>query len=679
MPKVNQTSPVSTIPFVGPTYAKRLAKLGIETVEDLINHFPTRYEDYSLISPISKIQPGETVTIQGQIIEIKNVFTKYGKRLTRAEIADETSSIEVIWYNQVFLTKTLKNGLLVNLSGKAGNFNSKTVLVSPQYEILRDSKKTIHTGRLVPIYPETYGISSKWLRSRLAPLLDATIPGIEEYLPDKIRSSNSLLPLKEAVYQIHFPDNQETAQMARERLAFDELFLIQLASQKRKIEWGKEVVGKKFLINQEKVLGLINSLPFTLTNGQRKAIREILSDLSLQKPMNRLLEGDVGSGKTVVAAIAMYIACLNNFKSALMAPTEILANQHFATIRALLKQFGIRVSLETSSKKLASKEKNWDIIVGTHALLSKNLKLENLGLIVIDEQQRFGVAQRALLKEKGINPHLLTMTATPIPRTIALTLYGELDLSYLDELPIGRKSVKTWVVPNEKRQSAYQWIEKQITKTGSQAFIICPLIEESDTLDSVRAVTKEYENLKKVIFPKIKIGLLHGRMKTKEKDKTLSDFRRGKTDLLVATPVVEVGLDIPNATIMMIEAAERFGLAQLHQLRGRVGRGKKQSFCLLFTENNSSGVLQRLKYLETRNVGAELAEIDLELRGPGEIYGTKQHGFLNLRIAKLTDTSLIEKTRTEAKRLLSDNPSLSGFPLLNNALKKLKIEKLAPN
>lgn len=668
------STPIQKIYMIGSTYTKRLERLDIKTVENLICHFPHRYEDYSQVFQINQVRAGETVTIQGTVIQIKNEYTKTGKKIQKGIVSDGTSSIEMVWFNQPFLTKTIEVGGQYNFSGKADWFGHKVVLVSPEYE--SQKKETIHTGRLVPIYPETYGVSSKWLRSRIAPLLKECSNLLLEYLPPSILGANQLMDYKSAVWQIHFPANKNQAELAKRRLAFDELFLIQLASLKRKQEWNKEVVGHRLFVDQEKVLEFITSLPFRLTTAQMKASREILSDLSKTHPMNRLLEGDVGSGKTVVAAISMYIVFLNGFKSVLMAPTEILASQHYSTLKTLLEPFGIKVSLITGARK---EKGDFDVIVGTHALLSMDLQPSKIGLVVIDEQHRFGVEQRASLKKMGISPHLLTMTATPIPRTVALTLYGELDLSFLDEMPKGRTKVKTWVVPPEKREGAYNWIRNRVKGTGEQAFIICPLIEESETLTSVRAATKEYERLQKDVFPDLRLGILHGRMKSKEKETVLATFRSGNLDLLVATPVVEVGIDIPGATIMMIETTDRFGLATLHQLRGRVGRRTLQSYCLLFTESTSPKTLKRLKAMEKIYMGAQLAELDLKTRGPGEIYGTRQHGIPDLRVASLTDFSLIEKTKATAWEVLRQDPDFSQFPLLRQKLEKFTIKEVSPD
>jgi ATP-dependent DNA helicase RecG len=432
------------------------------------------------------------------------------------------------------------------------------------------------------------------------------------------------------------------------------------------------------MIDQEKISQFIADLPFILTKAQNKSIKEILSDLAYEKPMNRLLQGDVGSGKTVVAAIAMYVAYLNGLKSALMAPTEILALQHAKTIKSMLEPLGLRISTQTGSTK--EKVDKPDILIGTHALLHQDMP-KDLALLVVDEQHRFGVEQRAKLLKAKKTPHLLSMTATPIPRTVALTVYGELELSIIDEMPKGRKQIKTWVVPKKKRAGAYDWIEKQIRKDRIQAFVVCPLIEESESesTSEVKSAEQEYEYLKNEVYPKLKLGLLHGRMKARDKGDIVDKFRSKQVDVLVSTPVIEVGIDIPNATIMLIEGAERFGLAQLHQLRGRVGRGEKQSFCLLFTSTQYFEDMERLKAMETNDSGFKLAELDLELRGPGEMYGVKQHGFSKLRVAKFSDKSLIDKTNKMAKELIGDDPNLDNYPKLEAKLNSLLNRQVEPN
>ncbi len=684
-------------------YASRLEKLGIFTLEDFLYHIPFRYDDFSLVVKIGSLQPGEVVTVQGTVEEIKNIYTKGGKKLQRGIIADDTGKIEVAWFNQPFIPKVLHAGDNVALSGRVIDFNHKITLESPEYEVIREGAETLHTGRLVPIYPETKGVSSKWLRRQTYKLLQNEKQNILEYIPSSLLEQYKYPNLYDSLLQVHFPRKLEDVLAARWRLGFNELFLLQLASAKRKQEWEKNLKGHKFSFDKHKkaIETFWNSLPFQLTQAQIKALHQIFADLASEKPMNRLLEGDVGSGKTVVGAIAMYLAHLNGFQSVLMAPTEILAGQHYSTINNLLSPLGVKVSLVTGSKKLekskAVKGKEtsivnrktanvtdtgivtenltpYNILIGTHAVLSKNINFDRLGLVVIDEQQRFGVEQRAIIKAKGKNPHLLTMTATPIPRTIALTIYGDLDLSVLDELPKGRKLIKTWLVPEEKRVNGYTWIKKQIHETDSQVFIICPFIEESENMQTVKAATKEFERLQKEVFPDLRLGMLHGRMKGKEKDAILDEFRNKKFDILVATPVVEVGIDIPNATIIVIEASERFGLSQLHQLRGRVGRGDKQSYCLLFTESTNPQTIQRLKAMETSNIGSELAELDLKLRGPGDIYGTAQHGSHQLKIASFSDFPLIEKARNAAKDIF---PKIEEYPALQQKLKAITSQAIS--
>lgn len=672
------STPVEKLFMVGPIYARRLKKLGIQTAEDLLYHFPFRHIDYSLIWPIKKIQPGQIVSVKGQVISMKNEYTSRGKRIQKARIEDQSGETEAVWFNQPFLIKTIKPGMKINLSGKADWFGPRLVLISPEYEIEK-KEKTIHTGRLVPVYHETSGLSSKWLRSRIVPLLSQLLPKVEDFLPPKVKKGNDLIDLPYAIEQIHFPKSKKELIKAKNRLGFDELFLIQMAALIRKKHWQEKSLAYKLAVDQGKILTFLSQLPFELTQAQKRTTREILTDLGKDQPMNRLLEGDVGSGKTVVAALAIYVAFLNQTQAALMAPTEILAIQHYHTLNQLLKPLGVKIELLTGSQR--KKVKNFDLSVGTHALIHKRAQFSNLGLAIIDEQHRFGVGQRAKLIQKGKTPHILTMTATPIPRTITLTLYGDLDLSVIDELPPGRQKVKTWVVPPQKRDRAYAWIHSQIKNTPHQAFIICPLIEESthETLTSVRAATSEYRRLQKKIFPDLKLGLLHGKMKGKEKEKILAAFKKGRLDILVATPVVEVGIDIPTATIMMIEGAERFGLAQLHQLRGRVGRSLDQSYCLVFTEIQGKKIIKRLKALEKTNLGMELAEIDLQLRGPGEIYGTRQHGFFDLKIASFADLDLIKKTKKAALSLIKDSPRLKKYPLLKTKLKRYTIKAVQPN
>lgn len=668
---------IDKLPSVGPILRARLKRLNIFTIGDLLFHVPFRYENYTLLAEIKSVQPGEIATIKGTVEEIKNQYITRFRTIQKASINDGTGILNVTWFNQPFLVKNIKKGDLISLSGKIDTYKSLPILESPEYEVLESQDSpTLHTGRLVPIYPETRGLSSKWLRRIISTVLQIQKQNLFEYIPYSIIKNNDFMGFIEALEQIHFPKTLENAARARQRLAFDELFLTQLTAILRRNSWKKSLVGKPFHISKFKkeIADFWGKLPFELTNAQKRATREIFADLASRHPMNRLLEGDVGSGKTVVASVAMYVSFLNGFQSVLMAPTQILAEQHYVTISNLLAQFKVKVDLLTGSSRKGKME--IDILVGTHALINKNLNFERLGLVVIDEQQRFGVEQRALIRNKGKNPHFLTMTATPIPRTVALALYGDLDLSYLDEMPKERKKVKTWLVPPEKRPAAYKWISSELKTHNSQLFIICPFIEESETLITVRAAVNEFERLKKEIFSGSVLGLLHGKLKVKEKSNTIENFKEGKIDILVATPVVEVGIDVPNATIIIIEGADRFGLAQLHQLRGRVGRREKQSYCLLFTESKSEYTNKRLSSLTTMHVGAQLSELDLKLRGPGEIYGTRQHGIPTLKIASFSDFPLIEKTRKEAEIIF---PKLSNFPLLQQKLKAYTIQPVSPD
>lgn len=667
-------TPVSSAGRTMKMYASRLEKLGIFKLGDFLQHIPSRYDDLSLISPINKIQSGEVVTVQGNLVKIRNVFTKRGKKLQEATVEDGTGELDILWFNQPYITKVLNSGDKVSFSGRVEKNGNHLLLAAPEYELLNGGP-TLHTGRLVPIYPETKGISSKWLRRQVYKIMHENGERLSEYLPYSILEQQKLIGYKQAIEQIHFPDSLEQTERARSRLAFDEVFLLQLSSSLRKFQWKKKASGNTFAIKKfEKEIQIFwELLPFELTGAQRKVIHAIFEDMEKPQPMNRLVQGDVGSGKTVVAATAMYLTFLNGYQSVLLAPTQILAEQHFRTIQKLLSSFSITVELVTGNIK--PKTPDFDILVGTHAALSEKIQFKKLGFVAIDEQQRFGVEQRSLIRGKGNNPHVLTMTATPIPRTVALTLYGELDLSVIDEMPKGRKVVKTWLVPNTKRESGYKWIEGKI-KEGDQAFIVCPFIEESESNTTIKAATKEFERLQKDVFPKRKLALLHGKMKAKEKDEILQAFKNKQFDILVATPVVEVGIDIPNATVIVIEASERFGLAQLHQLRGRVGRGDKQSFCLLYTESPNLQTINRLKSLEKIYNGAELAELDLKIRGAGDIYGTQQSGWRMLKIASFSDIALIERAKIEAERIAEN---LEKYPLLQEKIAQISASQVAPD
>ncbi|MBI4036059.1 ATP-dependent DNA helicase RecG [Candidatus Daviesbacteria bacterium] len=656
-------TPLDQLIGIGPGLSYKLKKLNLNTVEDLIYHFPFRYDDFSAIKSSTEAQIGEIVTLQGEIWSIKNIFTRYGKVLTQAIFNDGQSPVALTWFNQSWLTKQIKTGDRLQISGKLSKYKGKLSIMAPKWEKqLPTSNVGIHTGRLVPIYPETEGLTSKWVRTKIDQLLPQIENQIQDPLPNFIQ--DKMLDLPEAVKKIHFPQNYEDVQKAQERLGFDELFYISLATQKTRLAWREKPTVPPLQMYPNALEEFIKKLPFDLTNAQKKVIDEVLEDLKKDQPMNRMIQGEVGSGKTVVAAVIIYLLHLNNLKTLFMAPTEILAFQHFSTISRLLEPFSINVGIYTGSKKSI---KNADVYIGTHALLSKKLLTQDVGLVIVDEQQRFGVQQRSFLRSRAKLPHFLTTTATPIPRTVALTLYGDLDLSVIDELPKNRQKIQTFVVLSKKRSDAYKFIEKKV-KEGDQVYIITPLIEESETLKSVRAAKVEFERLQREVFPNLKLGLLHGRLKGKEKDQVMQDFKNFKIDILVSTSVVEVGMDVTNATIMVIESAERFGLAQLHQLRGRVGRGAKQSYCLLFTEIEEPSILNRLRNMEKIDDGMKLAELDLKIRGAGEILGTKQSGRFELKIADFSDIHLVEKTRKAASDILKIDPTLDKYPSLKAKL-----------
>ena len=660
------TSPVTELPKIGPIFEKKFEKLGIATLENLFYHVPTRYLDYSLITTISKLHPDETATIHAKIVSLKNIYSKRGLKMQIGSVEDSTGKITVLWFNQPFLVKTLYPGRLVSLSGKIGFFGRKLCLTSPDYELMvEEDDPTTHTGRIVPIYPETAGLSSKWIRRKIK---EAYVnSAITEFLPQNILDKFKLIDFKKAIKFVHFPESFEEAETGRRRLAFNELLSLELRSQIRKLNWKKNKVANKITIDRKLIESFIKSISFDLTNSQKKVIGEILENLKSEIPMNRLLEGDVGSGKTVVAAVAAFAAFTNGYQTVIMAPTQILASQHYKTFKALFSKFSVRISLITSDIKRRDLGRN-DIFIGTHSLINGKIGFDTMsgtskvGLVVIDEQHRFGVEQRKHLIKKSGTPHVLTMTATPIPRTVALAAYGDMDLSVLTDMPPGRLKVTTWVIPEQKRNGAYDWIRSQVSDLKSQAFIVCPLIEDSDaeTLADVKSVTSEFINLQS-IFSNLRLGLLHGRLKPSEKDKVLEDFKKGRIDILVTTPVVEVGIDIPNASVMVIEAAERFGLAQLHQLRGRVGRGRAKSYCLLFSNFHSGRAYTRLKAMEKTHSGFELSELDLKLRGPGEIFGTAQSGFPELKIAGWNNYELIKNAKDAAEEIIEDPAKFKVF------------------
>lgn len=686
---------------------------------DLLFHFPHRYEDFSNLIPIATAnnEIGKIICVQGKITDIKNVrIFKRRMVITEALLQDKTGTLRVTWFNQPYLINTFKAGDFLFLAGKMTSKNGRNYLSAPSYEKIPDQfikdgefeedkssslspltaargYDSTHIGRLVPIYPETEGISSRWLRFIIKPILAKLKNEIPEIIPEKIRKENELLEIKKATWQIHFPDSLQQAELAKKRFVFEELFNLALVILKEKIKLAKEK-ATIIPLNLNLTKKFVNSLPFKLTDDQKKSGWQILKDLEKPKPMNRLLNGDVGSGKTVVAAMAVLNTVKSNLQVAFMAPTEILAKQHFKTLTNLLKKFDIRVGLITGKenyadgKKVKRKElieriKNGgiDLLIGTHALVEEKVKFKKLGLVIIDEQHRFGIEQRAALCQKqNFVPHLLSMSATPIPRTLALTLYGDLDLSLIKQMPKGRKKIITRIIKPQERQKTYQFIKEEVKK-GRQVFVVCPRIEAANsesikTRDErtiswveIKAVKEEFEKLSKNIFPDLKVGMLHGKMKTEEKEKVLKSFRDKKTDILVSTSVIEVGIDFPNATIMMIEGADKFGLAQLHQFRGRVGRGEYQSYCLLFTDFPTN---PRLRAMTTIEDGFTLAEKDLKLRGPGDLTGQRQWGLPDFVMASLKDIELVEKTRTAAKELLQEDPELKKYPFLREKLKEFR-------
>lgn len=713
---------LKSIPKITPKYAKILEKLGLNTIQDFLLYLPFRYDDFSRVTDISDKYIGETITVEGKVIKTKTRRI-FPRRLTVTEVVIQDKNntpLKAVWFNQPFILNTLEENVRVRLSGKLALDGKILSMNSPAWE--RADRETTNTGRLVPIYSQAPGITSKWLRWQIKMLLPIakTVPDI---IPEEIRKKFHLPDIHIAINQLHFPDSSNKLLLAQKRMAFQEMFLVQLKSLQVKHQWeGNNSVAINF--DEELIRDFVDKLPFKLTDAQRKASFEILKDLEKPKPMNRLLEGDVGSGKTVVAAMAALQAIKGSgtffvakkvpdpLQVAIMAPTEVLARQHFESFCELFKNYDFNIALLTNSYKilgskslspkrlLEPKSLNRDklikkiysgeinLVIGTHALIQKDVKFNNLALVIIDEQHRFGVAQRATLQQETMDikdgetrtiPHLLTMTATPIPRSLAIAFFGSLDLSILDEMPKNRKPVITKIVTPSGRKEIYNFIRSEIN-SGRQVFVIFPLVEESKVMTEVKAATEEHKKLEE-IFPEYKIGLMHGRLKAKEKERVMRNYKDKKTHILVSTSVVEVGIDVPNATIMIIENAERFGLSQLHQFRGRVGRGEHQSYCFLFIgAGKGSGTLfvakkvpdplKRLQALEQTNDGFEISKIDLELRGPGQFFGTIQSGLPDITMENLTNVKLIKFAREEAQNILSTDPQLKKHPLLADALKK---------
>jgi ATP-dependent DNA helicase RecG len=588
-------------------------------------------------------------------------------KLVEAVVSDGTGALRVTWFNQPWIVDRLRPGRAVVMAGRVEQYLGRLTMNSPEWEPIE--RQQLHTNRIVPVYPLTAGVTAKWLRRVISSVVGRMAPRMPDPLPESIRSEAGLMALGPALQQVHFPDSWEQLEKAQHRLSFDEMFLLQLGVLRQKREW-TALSTLPLPSDDAWAARFTAALPYPLTEAQTKALSDVRADLGRDRPMNRLLQGDVGSGKTVISAAAIGIAVANGAQAALMAPTSILAEQHYQTMLGLLPgAAGIpreRIRLLLGATPSAEKEEirrsladgSLAVIVGTHALLEDPVSFSNLGVAVIDEQHRFGVEQRARLREKGGNPHLLVMTATPIPRSLALTLYGDLDLTVMDEMPPGRQPIETRVLQPMERSRAYSFIYSQV-RAGRQAFIIYPLVEGSEKVEA-KAAVEEHERLQKEVFPDLRVGLLHGRMRPEEKDEVMGQFRRGELDILVSTSVVEVGVDVPNATVIHIEGANRFGLAQLHQFRGRVGRGPEPSFCLLVPDTQDEAENARLKAMEATIDGFKLAELDLEQRGPGEFLGSRQSGFADLRMARLTDVRLIEKARRHADRLFQADPELSA-------------------
>ncbi|MFB6212924.1 MAG: ATP-dependent DNA helicase RecG [Candidatus Magasanikbacteria bacterium] len=690
---MNPKTPLKNVNGVGEKFLPKLEKLGLKTVQDLLYHFPRKYKDFSETKKIDNLQEGEKITVEGQITD-SNTRKSWKKKfiIFEIEITDETGSIKAVWFNQPYLQNVLERGQHVQLSGEVDTHKGSLQFSNPIYEKTENKDTLIHTGRILPIYPETKGLTSRGLRYLIHPLLKQI--NFKENIPEKIRKEQNLKEINDSLKKIHFPKNKQDIKKANKRFSFEDLFILQLYNQKQRQKLKKQ---KSYSIKQDiqYVKDRLSELPFDLTTDQKKTLWEILKDLNKENPMNRLLQGDVGSGKTVVALISSLLSTQKGYQVAFMAPTEILADQHFETTKNLFKNFeqglglltgsgakvfyGEGLQKEVSKDELKDKIKQNEIkfIIGTHALIQDEIKFPKLGLVIVDEQHRFGVKQRsALVQDKQDHiPHFLSMTATPIPRTLSLTIFGDLDLSTIQELPADRKPVTTKVIPPSQRKKAYKFIKKEVEK-GRQAFVICPRIEKNEdddnSWDSVKAVKEEYEKLSEKVFPDLKVDMLHGQIGAEEKNEKMRKFSKGKTDILVSTSVVEVGIDVPNATIMMVEGAERFGLAQLYQFQGRVGRGEHKSYCFLFTDSKSASTHKRLRSIVEADNGLELAQKDLAIRGPGEFLGQAQSGMPDLAMKAIKNPKLAQLTKNSAKKIFKEDPSLEKYPRLKEDVKRFE-------
>ena len=665
-------TPVTGLVGVGPRQRARLERIGITTVADVLLHLPRRYEDTREKVPIASLVPGITQTVRARVVRVTlQPSPKRRMSLVKGVLEDDTGTVDAVWFNQPFLTRQLHPGQEVILNGPVTANRYGLELRNPKFERVGDAQH--HVGTLAAVYPETEGITSKYLRTLVEQSL-AAAHALPDVLPDDLRASEALPGIAEAIRTVHVPESLEAASRARERIAYEELFLLQLAAERAR---RRRLGGNGVVIPYDVELArrFTASLPFELTTSQRVAAHQILTDMAADGPMNRLLQGDVGSGKTVVAAMAALLAHAAGFQTAVMAPTEILARQHHATLDALLTPLGLPPRLLVGSTTASARREvlgglaggHDNLVVGTHALIEDTVLLPHLGLVVVDEQHRFGVAQRQSLRLKtSVMPNFLAMTATPIPRTLALTMYGDVNVSELRELPPGRHPVETRVVRPHQRSAAYDFVRAQV-REGRQVFVICPLVEESDKL-GVRSATAEHERLSREVFPDLRVGLLHGRLPAREKEEEMARFAAGAVDVLVATSVVEVGVDVPNASLILIEAAERFGLAQLHQFRGRVGRGEHASFCLLFQAGVDDDAASRLELVASTSSGFELAELDLQHRGAGDISGLRQHGLPEMRAADLLDVAMLQRTRSAASSWLDHDPEITAYPPLAAAM-----------
>jgi ATP-dependent DNA helicase RecG len=638
-----------------------MARLGLSTIRDMLYFLPRRYDDYSQLKAINRLRYGEEVTIIARVREAELRSSRAGRPIFRAILTDGTGSIDATWFNQPYLARSIRPGQQIVISGQVDEYLGHLCFNAPEWEPLRE--ELLHTNRIVPIYSLTEGISVKWLRR----LMQRTVTYFARLLPDPLPASvleaEGLLDLESAVLQAHFPTSKELLRRACQRLAFDELFVLQLALLRQRSEWRSQP-GQAVPVQEEVLRAFLQALPYQLTQAQERALQQIVADLQSNEPMTRLLQGDVGSGKTIVATAAMALTASAGAQAALMVPTEILAEQHYQTISRLFHEtFDSSLTVRLLTGSVTGQEREGiatgleegtiDIVIGTHALIQESVAFDQLALAIVDEQHRFGVRQRGALRQKGYKPHLLVMTATPIPRSLQLTVWGHMDVSVIDEMPPGREPVTTRLILPTERERAYAFLRSQVEK-GRQAFVICPLVEASDKVEA-RAAVEEYERLQEHVFPDLRLGLLHGRMTGEEKETTMARFAHGELDILVATSVVEVGIDVPNASVMLVEGADRFGLAQLHQFRGRVGRGEHASYCLLVSGSSSEQAQERLNAVEATNDGFALASKDLEMRGPGEFLGTRQAGFsdavLSMQLASIADLRLVERAREAARRV----------------------------